>query len=514
MSEVSANNKRIAKNTLFLYIRLLFAMAVGLYTSRVVLAVLGNEDFGLNSVVGSVVVMFYFLNTSMSGATSRFLMFELGRKDHERLRRTFSAALTIHIFIAALVVLLGETVGLWYLENKMVIPEGRMFAARWVYHLSLFSALITITQVPYSATIIAREKMDVYAYIEIVKTVFQLAIVFLLMLSDFDKLIFYAILTLCVSLVITLIYRGYCIARFPECRYSFHVDKEIIKPMLGFSGWNLYTDLAHQAQGSGINVILNLFFGTAVNAAYGVGLQLSRAVYSFISSFTLAVKPQIIKYYSTGQVREMESLMNAATRYSFLMLFTLAMPVILETDFILKFWLGNVPENTAMFSRLFLVMMMLNILWINLTYVTQSTNKMKVASIVTGTLYLLIPVMAYMMLKIGLRYVYLPMLIAICIYIFVIVARLLIVKKLIPQISVWRYCRNVLLLSVITSAVGSVIPFGIYVWMDESWWRLILVCVTSLLSMGITTFFFSMEKTMRKKTVYMVTSKLCIAKRK
>lgn len=508
MNDVSANNKRIAKNTVFLYIRLLFAMAVGLYTSRVVLSVLGQDDFGLNSVVSSVVVMFYFLNTSMSGATSRFLMFELGRNDHDRLKRTFSAALTIHICIAALVVLLGETMGLWYLENKMVIPEGRMVAARWVYHLSLLSAVITITQVPYSASIIAREKMDVYAYIEIVKTVLQLVIVFLLMLGNFDKLIFYAILTVCVSLVITMIYRGYCIKHFPECHYTPRTDKEIIKPMLGFSGWNLYNDLSRQAQGNGVNVILNLFFGTAVNAAYGVGLQLSRAVYSFVSNFTLAVKPQIIKYYSTGQVREMESLINASTRYAFLMLFALAMPVILETDFVLKLWLGTAPEGTATFSRLFLVIMLEEILYLNLIYAIQATNKMRTVSVVTGTLFLLIPVIAYILLKIGYRNMYLPMIVSVVVYGFVIAARLLIVKKLIPQYSMWRYCRNVLLLSTLTAVVGSIVPFCVYEMLDEGWLRLISVCVASVLSMGVATFFLAMSKSTRQKSIAMVKTKL------
>lgn len=508
MSDVSANNKRIAKNTLFLYVRLLFAMAVGLYTSRVILAVLGQDDFGLNSVVGSIVVMFYFLNNSMSGATSRFLTFELGRKDYDKLKKTFSAALTIHIAIATIVVLLGETVGLWYLENKMVIPEGRMIAARWVYHLSLLSAVITITQVPYSAVIIAREKMDVYAYIEIVKTLLQLGIVFLLIIGNFDKLILYAILTVCISLAITLIYRGYCIARYAECRYEFHTDKEIIKPMLGFSGWSLYTDLAYQAQGSGTNVILNLFFGTVVNAAYGIGLQLSRAVYSFISNFTMAVKPQIIKYYSTGQIREMESLMNSTTRYSFFMLFTLAIPIIMETDFLLEVWLKNPPEYSAMFCRLSLVMMLLNILWINLTYATQATNKMRLASIVTGTLYILIPIISYIALKLEVQLVYLPMLIAIGMYVFVVIARLLIVKKLIPQLSVSRYCKNVLFLSALTATVGSVFPLCVHHYMGESWLRLILTCAASAVSMAVATYCLGMGAAMRQKVKAVVLKKL------
>ncbi len=508
MSDVAVNNKRIAKNTLFLYIRLLFSMAVGLYTSRVILAVLGQDDFGLNSVVGSIVVMFYFLNNSMSGATSRFLTFELGKEDYDKLKRTFSAALTIHIAIAAIVVLLGETVGLWYLENKMVIPEGRMVAARWVYHLSLLSAVITITQVPYSAAIIAREKMDVYAYIEIVKTLLQLGIVFLLMIGDFDKLILYAILTVCVSLVISLIYRKYCITRYPECRYEFHFDKAIIKPMLGFSGWNLYSNLARQAQGSGVNIILNLFFGTAINAAYGIAHQLSNAVYTFVQNFTLAVKPQIIKYYSTGQLREMEALMNSTTRYSFLMLFTLAMPVIMEIDFILGIWLRDVPSHAALFAQLFLAMMLLEVLHLNLNYAIHSTGKIKTASVVSGTLYILIPVISYIALKFGAYQVYLPMLIAILMYISVIVARLLITKKLIPQISVSRYFKKVLALSAITVAVGSVLPFCVHFYMDEGWLRLIFTCAASAVSMTISTYYLAMSKAMQKKLKTAVLKKL------
>lgn len=513
MNDVSANNKRIAKNTLFLYIRLLFAMAVGLYTSRVILAVLGSDDFGLYGVVGSIVVMFSFLNSSMAGATSRFLTYELGRQDYDKLKKTFSAALTIHIVIAVIVVLFGETVGLWYLENKMVIPSGRIIAARWVYHLSLLSAVITITQVPYSATIIAREKMSVYAYIEIFKTLLQLGIVFLLMIGDFDKLILYAILTVCVSLVVTLIYRWYCISRYPECKYTFHYDSAIIKPMLSFSGWNLYSNLSRQAQSNGVNVILNLFFGTAVNAAYGIGHQLSNAVYSFISNFTLATKPQIIKYYSKGQIREMESLMNSSTRYSFLMLFTLSMPVIMEIDFILKIWLKNVPEHTAVFGRLFLVMMLLEVFRLNLNYAIQATNRIKEASIVGGTLFLLIPAIAYIALKLGSQIIYLPLLIAIGVYILIIISRLIIAKKLIPQLSISRYCRNVLLLSAITSLAGFVIPFCVHYFMEEGWTRLILTCTSSVASMAIATYYLGMGKAMRQKVKNVIFQRLHLGRK-
>lgn len=510
MDSVTTNNKRIAKNTLYLYIRLLFAMAVGLYTSRIILAALGNEDYGLYSVVGSIVVIFYFLNTSMAGATSRFLTFELGKGNSDKLKKTFSAALTIHIFIAIVILLLGETIGLWYLENKMIIPEGRLTAARWVYQLSLLGAIITITQVPYSATIIAHEKMNIYAYIEITKTVLQLIIAFPLIIWNSDKLILYSILTTCVSIVITILYRWYCIMHYPECKYKYHLDKKLIKPMMSFSGWNLYTDFAYQAQNNGINIILNLFFGTIVNAAYSIGLQLSRVVYSFISSFTLAVKPQIIKYYSIGQIKEMESLMNSATKYSFLLLYTLALPVIMNTDFILKLWLKQPPEYSITYCRLFLIMMMLNILWINLTYATQATNKIKIASIITGTLYILIPIISYIIFKFYIEMIYIPMYIAIVIYIFVIAARLYIVKKLIPQISISKYCIKVILLSIFTCIIGSVIPVIVYFCINSDWPQLIFTCIASVISMTLSTYYFATEKSFRQKIIIYILNKLHI----
>lgn len=495
--EVSTNNKRIAKNTLFLYTRLLFAMAVGLYTSRIILSVLGHDDFGLNNIVSSIVMMFYFLNNSMAGATSRFLSFEIGRGNNANLKKVFSASLTIHVAIAVIVVLLGETVGLWYLEHKMIIPEGRLIAARWVYHLSLVSAVITISQVPYTASIIAHEKMDVYAYIEIVKTILQLCAVFILKIGNIDKLIFYAILTVGVSLIITVLYRSYCIANYEECRYKFHTDMSVIKPMLGFSGWNLYTDLAYQAQGNGINVILNLFWGTAINAAYGIGLQLSRAIHSFISNFTMAYKPQIIKYYSTGDISEMEVLMYSTTRYSFLMFFTLAIPMMTETNFLLKTWLETPPNHSILFCRLSIVMMLLNILWLNLTYATMATNKMRLASSIIGTLYIMIPIISYIMIKRGYQYIYLPMVVAICIYVLVVIARLLIVKKLIPQLSILGYCKKVLLLSIITCFVGSILPLCIFFMLHEGILRFSLMCVTSFISMALATYYIAFDKGMR-----------------
>ena len=275
MQDTTSNNKRIAKNTIMLYIRMFISMVVGLYTSRVVLATLGVEDYGIYGVVGGVGAMMGFLNASMSGATSRFLTFELGRGDKDRLAKTFSSALIVHIAIAIIVFILAETVGLWFLCNKLNIPEGRMEAAHWVYQFSILATMLSITQVPYNATIIAHEKMDVYAYMEILNVTLKLLIVYLLTIGDFDKLKLYAVLTFAVSLIIMMIYRIYCLRHFKESRFHWVWDKTYLTPLLSFSGWNLYGNFGGIAGNQANNFVINSFFGVVMNAAASVAFTVS-----------------------------------------------------------------------------------------------------------------------------------------------------------------------------------------------------------------------------------------------
>ena len=278
--------------------------------------------------------------------------------------------------------------------------------------------------------------------------------------------------------------------------------------MLGFSGWNLYLNVGRQMQTNGTNVILNLFFGTVANAAYGVGHQLSNAVYAFISNFTLAGRPQIIKYYSTGQIREMESLLNASTKYAFLMFFALAMPVILEMNFVMSVWLGKFPEYTVLFGRLFLVMAMVETLHINLNYAIQATSRIKLASIVGGTLFISIPIISYIAFKCGVKNVYLPMYISIFVYILVIMARLLIAKRLIPNLSLSDYCKNVLLGAFVICCIDVVIPLMIHYRMEEGWIRLILTLIASVVSMAMATYFFGIDRMTREKIKAVVKRKM------
>ncbi|MDR1632717.1 MAG: hypothetical protein LBR97_07555 [Dysgonamonadaceae bacterium] len=481
-------------------------MGVSLYTSRVVLQALGVDDFGIYAVVGSFILMFYFINNAMSSASSRFLTFELGTDNRERLKKTFSASLTVHLIIALIILVLGETIGLWYLENKLVIPGGRMIAARWVYHLALLNSLIIITQVPYNASIISHEKMDIYAGIEILNVSLKLLIVYLLLIGNFDKLILYALLTLCVSILITLIYRMYCIKHFEECRCKFSFDKTIIYPIFSYSLWNLLGNMGYTFSKQGINVVLNLFFGVAINAACGIASQVSAAISTFSMDFLTAVKPQIIKYYAKNKIKEMEGLMINATKYSFILLVALSLPVILEIDFILGIWLGNVPEYANIFCQLLVVSVLVDILRMNLTYGIVATGQMKNLNITTGILGLSAPVIAYVLLLFG-KNVYIPMLTTICIYAVTFFATLFVLKSLVKAFSVARFLKRIFPLCFMILLVSSILPVFIHLSLDEGWLRLICVVSSSITVIAVLTYYFALSKEMREKILNYFKSK-------
>jgi len=512
MPSVTENNKRIAKNTIFLYVRLLFSMAVSLYTSRVILHVLGVDDFGIYAVVGSFIMLFLFINSAMTGATARFLTFELGTNNQERLKKTFSASLSVHLIIVFIIIVLGETVGLWYLENKMVIPEGRMIAARWVYHLALLNAAILITQVPYGASIISHEKMDVYAYIEILNVCLKLLIVYLLLIGNFDRLILYAILTLCVTIVITVIYRIYCKKHFEESRSRFSFDKAIIYPIFSYSMWNLLGNMGYTFSKQGINIVLNLFFGVMLNAAYGIASQVGTAISSFSMDFLTAVKPQIVKYYAKNEIREMENLIINATKYSFLLLIAFSLPIILETNFVLNIWLKNVPEYANIFCQLFIVIVIIDILRMNLTYGIMATGNMKNFSIVTGTLGLLAPVTAYLLLLV-VKNVHIPMLTIIFIYVIGLFANLFIIKSLIKSFSIGRFLKQIFPPCLTILFVSSILPVFIHSSLEEGWVRLILVVLSSVIVIAVLTYFLALSKKMREKVLSYLCQRLVLVRK-
>ena len=335
MSNTTENNKRIAKNTLLLYFRMLFLMAVSLYTSRVVLNALGVEDFGIYNVVGGVVAMFSVLSGSLSTAISRFITYELGKGNKENLNKIFSSAVTIQFGLAGIIILLAETIGIWFLNIKMNIPEVRMEAANWVFQFSILTFAINLISVPYNASIIAHEKMSAFAYISILEAVGKLTIAYLITISPIDKLIFYAILMCAVALVVRLTYGNYCKRHFSECTYHFSWDKLLLKQMFGFAGWNFIGASSAILRDQGGNVVINLFCGPTVNAARGIAFQVNNAVNQFVTNFMTALNPQITKSYASGDKEYMMTLIFQGARLSFYMLFLLSLPILVNTHYIL-----------------------------------------------------------------------------------------------------------------------------------------------------------------------------------
>ncbi len=343
MSDSISSNTRIAKNTLILYLRMILILCVGLYTSRIVLNTLGVEDYGIYNVVGGFVAFFSFLNGAMATATQRFITYELAQGNVERQINTFSTSVIIHFTIALLIVIAAETVGLWFVCNKLVIPEERFLAAIWVYQFSILTMFVSIVSIPYNAAIIAHEKMSAFAYISILDTVLKLVIVLLLTIVTFDKLVFYAALLFGISLLDRLIYGIYCKRHFAETRIKLIFDKKLFREMTNIAGWSLFGNIAGVFYTQGLNVLLNMFFGPVVNSARAIAVTIQGVVTGFVSNFQMALNPQITKSYAVGDLHRMHSLIFASSKYSFFLLLFIALPIMIETRTILTLWLKIVP---------------------------------------------------------------------------------------------------------------------------------------------------------------------------
>lgn len=401
MSDASTSNKRIAQNTIILYIRMLCTMTIGLYTSRVILNTLGVTDYGIYNVVGGIITMFGFINSSMASASSRFITFELGTGNKENLKKIFSLSLSIHFIIAILIVLLGETIGLWFIYEKVQIPIERFSSAIVVYHLSVAASFLSIMSVPYNATIIAHEKMSAFAYITILDVILKLLIAYLLIIFPYDKLIIYAILILIVQIINQTIYFFYTWKNFPEAKTLFTWDKNLCKDMASFAGWSLFGNLAATLFGQGLNILLNLFFGPVVNAARGIAVQVQSIIVRFIGSFQTALNPQITKNYAANELEAMHKLIFTSSKFSFFLMMFLSLPVLINTNYILTLWLKVVPEHTVIFVRIMLLISILETLSNPLIVSAQATGKIRVYQQVVGGILLSILPISYIALKMG-----------------------------------------------------------------------------------------------------------------
>lgn len=492
MSDTSVNNKRIAKNTLLLYMRTLFIMLVTLYTSRVVLSALGVEDYGIYNVVGGVVAMFGFINGSMSSATQRYITFALGKGDMKRLQTVFSTSLQIHFLIAALIVVLGETVGLWFMYTQMQIPADRMDAAFWVLQCSIVSTVVMIVSVPYNADIIAHEKMSAFAYISILEAVLKLAIVYALVISPFDKLIFYAFLILAVQLLIRFCYNHYCNRHFEESKYRHIWDKSLFKEMTGFAGWSMFGNLAGVLFGQGLNMLLNVFFGPVVNAARAVAVQVQSAIQQFVGNFQMALNPQITKTYAKGEMEDMHKLMFRSARFSFYLLFLLSLPVLLETDFILTVWLKTVPDNTIIFLRIMICISLIYTLSNPLMIANQATGQVRKYQTICGSILLLILPISYICLKLGLP-AYSVFMVHFAMETITQLVRMILLRPLIG-ISILDYIRKIYTRVFAVVAISVIGPFFVYKNMDDTTIRFFIVCIICVLSVSVVVYTVGLTK--------------------
>lgn len=396
-----SRNGLIAKNTIILYMRMIFILCVGLYTSRVVLNTLGVEDYGLYNVVGGFVAFFAFLNGAMTTATQRFVTFELARGELDRQKITFSMAIIIHFVIGIIVVILAETIGLWFLYEKLVIPESRFVAAFWVYQFSVASMFISIASIPYNALIIAHEKMSAFAFISILDTILKLIFVFCLIIEPWDKLIFYAASLFFVGLVDRVVYGIYCKRKFNESSFVLTFDKSLFRDMTNIAGWSMFGNIAGILYTQGLNMLLNMFFGPVVNAARGVAVTVQGVVSGFVSNFQMALNPQITKNYAVGDLQRMHLLIYVSSKFSYFLLLLIVLPIMIEAHTILVLWLKIVPDYTVWFLRLILSIMLVEAIANPMMISSQAVGKVKIYQSVVGGILLLILPLAYIVLKLG-----------------------------------------------------------------------------------------------------------------
>jgi len=495
MPVTSSNTSRIAKNTLLLYFRMLLTMGVSLYTSRVILNALGVEDYGIYNVVGGVVAMFGILSGSLSAAISRFITFELGKGDIEKLKRIFCTSVNIQVILIAIITILMETIGIWFLNNKMVIPEERLAAANWVFQFSVVTFALNLLSVPYNAVIIAHEKMSAFAYISIVDVTLKLIVAFIIAYNPFDKLVYYGLLIMICGVINRSIYAIYSKRHFEEATYRMIFDKGLMKEMFGFAGWNYLANGAYMLNTQGVNMIMNLFFGVIFNAARGIAEQVNHAVQNFVNSFTTALNPQITKSFAGGDKDYAFDLVYKGAKYAFLLMLVLSLPILLETETILILWLKNPPEYAVSFVRWTILGTMTTTIGSTLlTLVMAHGNIKKYQIIITLCGFLPFP-LSWLAFKLHFDAVT-AYIIYFAVYYGLIYVRLYLVHNItgIP----WKpYIKEVIFKTHLVSAVSFVIPYFTMQALTPSILRLLMTCTISVLSSCACAFYFGMSKNER-----------------
>lgn len=476
----NSDKKRLAHNTIILYLRMMVIMVINLYISRAALNLLGVQDYGVYNVVGGFVTMFSLLSGSLSNAISRYITFELGQGNVEKLKKVFSTSVTVQIFLSVGIGLLLEIIGVWFLNYKMQIPQDRLYAANWTLQCSIVTFILNLISIPYNGTIIAHEKMTAFAYISIFEVVLKLIAVLFLFVDFADKLITYSILLMLGAVVIRLTYGMYCKAKFVECKYKFFVDKSLVKEMTALASWNFLGSGGAVLNNNGVNILINLFFGVSLNAARGIAVQVNNVVQQFAGNFTTAINPQITKAYSREDYDEMRQLVFMGIRYSYYLMLFVALPIIIETPEILKLWLKIVPEYTVVFVRLTLLLSLTAVLSNILFTVAMATGKIKNYQLIVGSLSLSIFFMTFLVYKLGAD-VTATYYISLLVDIVILLVRVYIVNGLV-SLDIKNFLRQVLLKIMIVTILSAIVPFTLYLLLDKTIWSFLIIIITSFVA--------------------------------
>lgn len=480
MSSTTANNKRIAKNTIALYIRMLVILAVNLYTSRVVLEQLGVEDFGIYNLVGGVVSALTILTNSLSSACSRFINYEQGTGNISKLKSIVSTSFNIQIILSVVVILLLESFGIWFLNNHLSIPSHRLEAANWVLQFSIATFVVRLIIVPLNSLIISHEKMSVYAYLSVVDVVMQLLVVYLLNVSSMDKLVLYSFLMMLVPVILFFIYLAYCKIQFEECCHYLKFERDIFKEMAGFAGWNFVGVTAGVLRNQGIDIIINLFFGVVLNASRGIATQVSTAVSRFSSGFTTAINPQITKSYAAGDIARTQFLIHQGSRFSFYLMMCIVIPLFLEMDIILRIWLKTVPQYAVIFSQLIVIENLLACLSHPLITALLATGRIKKYQLLVGFFNILNFPISYLLLYLGFQ-PYITYIVMIFIEFGCLYFRLYMIRENIG-IKITPYFRNVFLNVILVTIFALIFPSVCVLLLSEGMARLSITIVISIIS--------------------------------
>ena len=507
-SREAENNKRILKNTILLYFRMFFMMIVSLYTSRVILKTLGVVDFGIYNVVGGVVSMMGIVNGAMSVATQRYLTYEIGHGDQVRLKQVFCMCLNIYLLLAAIYLVLSETVGLWFLNTQLVIPSDRMFATNWVFQLSLFTSVVSLLTNPFNAIIISHEKMGVYAYISIFEALFKLAIAYAIVVIPYDKLVSYGFLHMFLQVAVCFGYIIYCNRNYDESRYKFYWEKPLFKSLLSYTGWNLFGAMAALAKGQGLNMLLNMFFSPAVNAARGIAYQVNSTVCQFFNNFYTAVRPQITKYYAQDDLTSMFNLVFRSSKLSFFLILVISLPIVVEAPFIIQLWLGQLPDYVVPFMRLIIILTAVDAMATPLMTTAHATGKIALYQFVVGTMTIMNIPVSYVFLKMGFGPVVVFQ-VSMCISVINLFLRLWIVKRLV-NFPVRDYIVQIFMRCLLVTMVSSCLPVLIHHYTEEGLVAFIVVCATAVLSSVAAVLALGLNGSERMFVVRMVRTKLKI----